>query len=271
MSLDEFSMGLCGEMESLVENENTFESARDTYAKLLLIVYKLKDYVSRYHFESKEEEIHYFKEIKPKFYSKLYYYQKIFEILSGEPAGVDTDNIEYYLKELDAVKNYIENNKDFLSYYRSGSNLFDKIYFVRKEPDLWLSLDTDGEPDNTIVYDHKLSKLLAYEMVAEFIIEKLQSLTDNYTHNITWTAPKAALIELLYAIQACGACNNGKVEIKQLANHFEYFFNVKLGNFYRTFQEIRIRKIRTTFIDQMKVGLIKRMDSSDENPRFTSV
>ncbi|HEY8687695.1 MAG TPA: RteC domain-containing protein [Chitinophagaceae bacterium] len=50
---------------------------------------------------------------------------------------------------------------------------------------------------------------------------------------IAWTASKAALIELLYALQTNGSCNNGSIDFKEL-----------------------------------RESLIKRMDTSDETPRW---
>jgi hypothetical protein len=277
MSIEEFSKHIYEEMETLTEAEsdNSMEAARRLYFIILKTITKLRDFFIEYRFENKNEEINFFRNIKPKFLSKLIYYRKIFDIESSLPVGLSADIIAYYLHVLDTIKNYIESNKEFFTYYRSHSSLLDEIYFVRKEPDLWLSLNSeDCEQDNfATIYDHKLSKLLAYERISVFLIEAInkQSSTEvgATTHKITWTGSKVSLIELLYALQTSGACNNGTADVKDIADHFEHLFNVKLGNFYRTFQEIRIRKIsRTTFLDQLKENLIKRMDNSDENPRY---
>ncbi len=87
--------------------------------------------------------------------------------------------------------------------------------------------------------------------------------------SINWTGSKVSLVELLYALQSAGSCNNGNIDLKQLAKHFECIFNIDLGNYYRVFQEMRIRKInRTTFLDHLKTRLVQRMDEADENPKF---
>ncbi len=277
MRIEEFSNNLYEEMEILMQTgiDNSLEATGELYFSILKAITKLREFAMRYRFENKNEEINYFRNVKPKFLSKLIYYRQIFVIKSNVPVGLSADINAYYLHELSGVKNYIDSNREFLIYYRSNSSLLDEIYFVRKEPDLWLSLNSDFEKDNfAAVYDHKLSKLLAYEEVAAFIIQSINKLSNHEdintnVHTITWTGSKVSLIELLYAIQTSGACNNGTLDIKNLASHFENIFNVKLGNFYRTFQEIRIRKIsRTTFLDQLKESLIKRMDDSDENPRY---
>ena len=278
-SIQEFSKKLTPEMETLVRSEdNSIEGIKDKYSAMLGIVSRLKDFASGYEFKNKKEEIFYFKIIKPAFLSTLIYYQKLFHIKTHLPTGLPDDIMSFYLSELNKIKVYTERNLDFLAYYRSGSELLDEIYFVSKEPDPWLSLNTDCEPGTfATTYDHKLSRLLAYERISAFLIQEIRELhpdsaephVSNEGSNITWTGSKASLIELLYALQTSGVCNNGVIEVKQLANHFERLFNVKLGNFYRTFQEIRIRKMsRTSFLDHLRDTLIQRMNESDENPRY---
>ena len=181
MSIEEFSKQIYEEMETLteVESDNSMEAARRLYFIILKTIIKLRDFFIKYRFESKSEEINFFRNIKPKFLSKLIYYRKIFDIESNLPVGLSADINAYYLNVLDTIKNYIESNKDFFTYYRSHSSLLDEIYFVRKEPDLWLSLNSeDCEQDNfATIYDHKLSKLLAYEKISAFLIESINKQT----------------------------------------------------------------------------------------------
>jgi hypothetical protein len=62
--------------------------------------------------------------------------------------------------------------------------------------------------------------------------------------------------------------NGGSVDLKNLTTSLGNSFNIDLGNYYRVFQEIRIRKqSQTTFLDQQEDQLLKRMDDSDENPK----
>jgi hypothetical protein len=82
--------------------------------------------------------------------------------------------------------------------------------------------------------------------------------------NLKWTAPKAAIIELLYAFHADGCFNNGNANITQIATAFESAFNIELGQFSRTFLEINARKTgRTKYLDSLKEKLLKRMDEVD--------
>ena len=80
-----------------------------------------------------------------------------------------------------------------------------------------------------------------------------------------WTASKANLIELIYALQSAGVFNNGQIGIKKIAKTFETLFQIDLGNYYHVFNEMRLRKkTRTTFLDHLKEKVIQKMDTMDE-------
>jgi RteC protein len=287
MRVSEFTISLYEEMEvSLAEinfKDTTYlQNSRLSSGIILNYISKLKAFVNNYKFFGKEEEINFFKHLKPKFYSRLIYHQKIVSIQTHLPLATLNDIRTYYLNELRKINDYINSNHEFVTYYRSQATSFDEIYFLRKEPDSWLLMnfeDYETDLNFTTIYDHKISKIIAFELLSEFLkstlakLEIQQDLSGGQKNasqsNICWTGSKVSLVELLYAIQSTGSCNNGNIDLKQLANHFENLFNIDLGNYYRVFQEMRIRKInRTTFLDQLKERLIQRMDDADENPRF---
>lgn len=80
-----------------------------------------------------------------------------------------------------------------------------------------------------------------------------------------WTANKTDLVELIYALHTTGAINSGTADIKEMASVCERLFNIELGDYYRTYLEIRSRKInQTKFLDKLKESLIVRMEKADE-------
>lgn len=93
-------------------------------------------------------------------------------------------------------------------------------------------------------------------------IQKSKNLATPPLH---WTAPKVALVELLYAIQASGACNDGKTTLKELKTSFENNFQINLGQYSKTYLEIRSRKAieKTQFLDQLKKDLLEKIDQTD--------
>lgn len=286
MRVNEFTISLLEKLEAdllLLSQKETDEIRRIRKGSSLIIeaIAGLKVYVCKHPFADVAEEICFFKTLKPQFLSKLIYHQKVFAIHSNVPVA-DSDVIKkYYLHELEKIDDYYKRNSELLTYYKSQATSFDEMYFVRKEPDSWLLLNFDNyeaDLNFTTIYDHKISKFIAYEMVSEYVKRCIASLNAaNATamevsfkkQPVNWTGSKVSLVELLYALQSAGSCNNGTIDLKQLANHFEQTFNVDLGNYYRVFQEMRIRKLnRTTFLDQLKTRLTQRMDEADENPRF---
>ena len=287
MSLQEFTSNLYKEMDRRLSEINSSETndiqrLKNSSSAILQFLNRLKEFITNYNFTDKSDEINFFKNIKPKFLSKLIYYRNAFEIQSRLPFSSSDNKKKFLLKELSKINEYQKDNKEFLGYYRAHSTIFDEVYFIRKEPDSWLILNFDSyETDSnfTTLYDLKISKIIAYELLSEFIktsinkIEVGDELKKNYHPDINklkWTASKASLVELLYALQSSGSINNGSIDLKDIATNLEILFNIDLGNYYRVFQEIRIRKqSRTTFLDQLKDRLIKRMDDADENPKHS--
>ena len=287
MRVSEFAISLYEQMELSLSEINYketpyLESSGMSSGIILNSISKLKAFVLDGEFMNKEEEINFFKHLKPKFYSKLIYHQKVTSIQSHLPLAPLNEIENYYLDELRKINDYMNKNHELVTYYRSMATSFDEIYFLKKEPDSWLLLnfeDYETDLDFTTIYDHKISKIIAFELLSKFIKSTLAKLEIQHDlsggqksltqTNVSWTDSKVALVELLYALQSAGSCNNGTIDLKQLANHFEKIFNIDLGNYYRVFQEMRIRKIsRTTFLDQLKDRLIQRMDKADENPKF---
>lgn len=83
---------------------------------------------------------------------------------------------------------------------------------------------------------------------------------------MVWTGSKIALTELLYALQTEGIFNNGSADLKIIADFFEENLGVDLGQYRRSFLEIRSRKEnRTKFLDTLKQNLLKRIDDTDKS------
>jgi hypothetical protein len=78
--------------------------------------------------------------------------------------------------------------------------------------------------------------------------------------SLKWTAKKADLIELLYALDAAGCFNNGKASLNWIATYLEEVFNTDLSHFPRDFYEMRLRNNQMPFMDKLRKLLKKRMD-----------
>jgi len=238
---------------------------------------QLKEYIRQNKFPNQEDEIQFFKEIKPSIYSKLIYFVKIFNIESKRPNGSDESQKKYLLKELDKLEKYFSENLEFYQYMRNKMTFLDDKYFIRGKLDLRLYIDTfiyDADPDFSTSHDYKVAKIIANDLLNIYLKSELAIMERNdYSVNknfiiskgkYAWTDSKAALIELIYAIHAAQCINNGNVEIKEIALFLESVFKIDLGDYYRDYMQIKNRQNPTKFIDSLKAALIKRINEQEE-------
>ncbi|OYX22554.1 MAG: tetracycline regulation of excision, RteC [Flavobacteriales bacterium 32-35-8] len=258
------------EEDILVRAEKGIKLAKQTLKKVRSIIVD-------YEFKTKSEEIHFFKCTKPKIYSKLIYYVKLFNIEGKRPRGSNKSQVKYLNNYIEKLQTYFNDNLDFYHYYRREATVFDEQYFLRGKADIRLFPDSFHffvDEQFATSHDSTVATILAYDLLIVHLKREIDKLENNGNYaslrllqsktKITWTAHKIYLIELIYALHSTDVINNGTVDIKDIAYFVEKTFKVDLGDYYRAFLEIRMRKNgRTKFLDILKKQLTKRMDDSD--------
>lgn len=261
----------------VLEIEDPIKLSETAINVLLKSLEQLKVIIIKTNFKNQLEEIKFFKEIKPLFFSKLIYQTKVLNIETKRPKGTDRTQRKYLLNELDNLHRFFDNNLDFYQYYRTGAIYLDDKYFLRGKYDIRLSLDTFfymSDHDFNTSHDFKVSKILANDLLEIYLKEQLSSLDRKEIMNtknqslpkvkLTWTDSKSALIEMLYALYYQGSFNNGTADIKDIANYLEAVFNIDLGDVYRSWYSIRGRKTEATlFLDSLKTILQKKIDQEE--------
>jgi hypothetical protein len=187
---------------------------------------RLKTFILIYTFKNEEEEILFFKDIKPKFCYRLIYYRKIFNIEMNRPlAGFDAQK-EYLNRELNAINDYTTKRLDFVRYYRSGSTHMDSLYFLRGRVDTEQYLETfyyELDPKFSTNCDFKVAKIMANDMLSAYLMQEIELLNDNGmkfgTFNFpatkkTWMRSKTELQEQIYSWDSAGSF--GDVPLTQL-------------------------------------------------------
>lgn len=261
-----------------LEEDNILKKSEQSFQTALQAINQLRDDLQQKPLVSQNDEISFFKEIKPKFISKLIYHLSVFNIETNKPNGGIKVRRKYYQNELDKLKRYFDNNLEFYRYYRTHSNYLDHKYFVRGKQDIRLTLDSfffETDPNFSTSHDFKVSNILANDLLNVYLEDELNKLDLRDMANgksqvepkgkLVWTESKVSLIELMYALQARRVFNNGTADLKEVAAFFEDTFGIELGQYHRTFLEIRIRKTgRTKFLDSLQESIIRRMDEADE-------
>ena len=237
----------------------------------------MRTYIVNHPFSNKEEEIYFFKHIKPEVLSRLLYFTEIYNTEMRKPHGSIEVLKKYYNDRLDELTSYFESNLDFYQYYRSKATHLDNHYFVRGHIDFKLCpncVPYDRDPEFSTCYDHKAAQILANDMLCIYLNKKLHGVDKQVIiaksrsflpeHPFRWTATKIAAVELGYAIYAAGILNNGQADIKEIMTFMEASFQINLGDYYRTYITMKDRKKdRTSFLNSLIKSLLKKMDEDD--------
>ncbi|MCA4896330.1 MAG: RteC domain-containing protein [Cytophagales bacterium] len=249
-----------------LENSESIAIASKSLQAIKASLIELKGFVRDYPFKEEQEEIQFFKEIKPVFMSQYYYHEKILSIKINEPVGNREELIRYYYQELKLIQDFKNKNCEFYKYCITNSTHLDDQYFSREGN---RNINPNEDERFSTGCDNTLALLLANQMLMDYLqsaIKKASSESEDEEVLLTWTGPKTYLIELVYALQSAETFNNGKADIKQIASAFENIFNISLGNYYRVFQEIQQRKKgKSYFLDQLKDKFILRVNEFDQH------
>ncbi|HEY4481800.1 MAG TPA: RteC domain-containing protein [Candidatus Brocadiaceae bacterium] len=154
-------------------NEN--EMAESCFWLTCMYWRTVKELIKERGFKNEKEEIEFFKEIKPRFTSKIEY----FVLLTSGLEFVPTDKekaIEYWKEEEMKYQRFRVKNEDFICYYDRGSNEMDVIYFKRVNEDrkpLLKLISYDGDPEFCSAQDYLVRNLIANRMYHEYVKGRL--------------------------------------------------------------------------------------------------
>jgi hypothetical protein len=233
---------------------------------------KLRNYMASEAFPDPAEEIDFFKTIKPAFYSSFIYYINVYDFIMKYPAGGEEAREQYIRLHLAELKTFFDHNQAFYQYYRAGLTHLDEQYFVRGSFNVSVEMeDFEEDQQYSTSHDYKLSKIIANEKFGTFLDRELAKLNlgtgDKAAEffplaHPAWTASHTDAVELIYALKASGAVNNGNIDISELVALFEFLFRMELKEYYHKFTDItRRKKDVPVFLHKLKDGLLRWIDS----------
>lgn len=150
-----------------IEIDNQIKKCENAIDIILKSINAVKKMIAKNSFRSDLDEIHFFKEIKPQFTSKLIYFNVIYKIEMKRPNGGNRILKKYYHNELSKLKAFFDNELEFYQYYRSGSIYLDYKYFQRGKFDIKLALD-NFSPLKKILNGIKTSKIIRFSRFFAF-------------------------------------------------------------------------------------------------------
>lgn len=256
--------------EVTLNGQSPMEQYRDSILICKKAMTKMKRYVSSYSFENVAEEIHFFKDVKPLFYSKYIYFINVYNFLMQLPPGGEEAVRTYINFHLTDLQRFFDVNKAFYQYYRSGSSQMDEVYFTRGGFDVQMELeDFEEDEQYSTSHDYKLSKIIANEKFQEYLQMECARIDNGqlllpiagtvfpFAHP-TWTASPTDAIELIYSLKASGSVNNGNIDVSELVGIFEFVFQMEIKETYHKIIDIgRRKKTIPIFLNKLIEGLLR--------------
>ena len=263
--------------EIAFEELNPIEKLKQTVGLAESYLGKLKAYVLENPFASVEDEIDFFKLIKPQFYCwKIYAFER-YGVESWIPRDKTEGKREFLLGELKSIERFFRLHDFHYQYYRMEGVELDGLFFLREqlsEGSILVPNVADPDPSFATRGDYLFAKFMALEKLASWIQQQILGLDGlapvdmglPRAKKLKWTGESINLLEVAYGLYYTGQLNNGKANIIDIVKELEEIFGVNLGRPYRRLAEIRQRKrvSRTKVLDEMGSAILKKLDDEDE-------
>lgn len=264
------------EEELSLKAEHTIEESYQMTIFLRELLSDMKQKIQESGFVNSNEEINFFRKIKPQVLGKLIYYNKVYRIESACPVNNGKMYHDYFSKELQLLKQEYKEyicNSDFYRYYKSGRTDRDQDFFLLGKLHLPIGLNSfvfEIDSQFSTYYDYKVSHIIANELLYGYLLSRIapdetqgvfSSETPASGKDIFWTDSKNALIELIYALYVSGAVSHGKIGIRKISLVFQILFRTPLGDIHHAFHRMKDRSgSRTAFLDELKSSLEEYMN-----------
>ena len=139
---------------------------------------RLKTYLENKVFKDADEEIHFFRVVKPQFTHHIEYFLILSEATLFVPDELK-HAVEYWEKELRRYRRFRIRNQEFVSYYESNCRSKDSIYFLRNNnlkchDSLSILYNTDT--DLCTAHDQVIRNYLALKKYDRYVRERIEKL-----------------------------------------------------------------------------------------------
>lgn len=159
-------------------------TSRITYCFKVCMDYwnRLNEQLKSHSFANEEEEIWFFKSLKPKFTALIEYYTFVYHALLFMPKLNEDDMQAFWEKEHEKIKQFYNKNAPFCQYYKSGNTSQDKSYFLRSNASNCSNCYNklyDTDPAMVTTHGHLASTLLAYDMYEAYLRQESRKVDDH--------------------------------------------------------------------------------------------
>jgi hypothetical protein len=262
---------LCEELEQLHFTEPDINNRATQAAKLIQkTLTSFRKRIRKEGFQSTDDEIHFFKYVKPRVNSYLIFFSVLAEIEANKMLLSTTELSDFIDKKQRMFRYILRENVEFTQYYRSGMTHLDSIYFVREANLSTFTKHSTNQlldPEFNTSHDLVAANIMAFDLFQKHLSPKpeLQPTFGPPPPKLKWTASKASLVELIYALHYSGSIQYGDSNIKEISELFERTLNIKLKDIYSSYRDIQLRKgERAKYLISLVETLDKKIEESEE-------
>ena len=138
----------------------------------------IQEEVAGYAFNDQQEEITFFKVLKPKFIGLMDYFTHLYKSALFQPEDMQ-EKKDYWNHELVICNNFLSKHVSFCRYYEQGNTSMDHIYFMGENNQHALVFGTGETVRHAITSpSYLLARILSIKRYQHYIHEKICGLTN---------------------------------------------------------------------------------------------
>lgn len=262
---------LTAELEQILQGEGEMNVKAKKAAKLIRnTLSSFRNQIREQGFRSDDDEIYFFKNIKPKIHAYLIFYSILSEIETNKYHMTEDELKNFIDKKIRMFRHIKRENLDFVSYYLERLTHLDRVFFLRHNDIPKITRHSANmllDPELSTTYDVVAANIIAHQMLLNYLCPDKDNLKSKLQtqFKLKWTASKSDFIEFVYGLQASSAVNYGDVEIKELCLALQTIFQVNIDDPYRIFIDLTNRKTAPLkFIPKMEEGFLRKVEEMDK-------
>lgn len=255
------------ELEQILQGEFEMTTKAKKAARLIQkTLSSFREQIRSTNFKRDEDEIYFFRNIKPKIHAYLIFFSIVSEIEVAKYHKSDEELTNLIDKKLRMFRHIQGEYIDFVTYYMEGMTHLDRQYFLRPTDFVKFTRHSATmmvDPEFSTTYDIVAADIIAHQMLKKHFFpdkENYKTKMPN-TPKMKWTMSKSDFIEFVYGLQASKAVNYGDVEIIELCQALQSIFKIHIDDPYRIFIDLCNRKTAPVkFIPKMEEGFLRKVE-----------
>lgn len=207
--------------------------------------------------KSIEDEVAFFKTIKPRLTGLYYFYRRALDILERIPAASSTVKVRVLEDERRKLDNFALNQQQLQAYLNRGQCHNDEVYYTRKWDDTEIFEDyrfVDLDRTYSTRKGFPTARLLVHPHLYRFIDKQINLINNQtkpvYEHDVKWIGKKINLVTLIYGLVETKQVD---ADVAQVAKALSGVLSVELNNVYGMWADVKMRK-------KEKLPFIKQLD-----------